>query len=412
MSPFSFHSLPELPLRLIYDLLSQHPGTLSCDAAALSATSPNLSAFYREIYVTRLHLGAPPPPPSTAPPPRPLRSADVFRLLSRFRRASALDLWSGLALAACGDLRAALVGCGEDGDAVARAARIEVLRLAQPMSRRDIVAVAEVCPRLERLDLFEQRALDVRAIGRLSGLRELRMVRCFACGVDFGPLAGLRVLERFVLTNTRLDRDAVVACLPGMARLRYLDVRWSGALTVLAIAVLPAGLTELKVDMRTHAFPAGSAAAGGARLTLPTLSRLTVNGSGGAGNVLYESASITKLWLVPLAPQLAFLDVWDFDFSDGSNPVAVCFGRMQKLEELRIGHVSVAVARAIATLPRLRRLAFNEATLGADVVGALGHGPARESLEHVDFRRCMYVSPAAVAGLRLSLSPSADVVCR
>lgn len=407
-----FALLPELPLRIIYDLLSDAPGVRSRDACALSVTCAFLNKFYRETYVTQLTFGAP-----NTSPKRLLRSIDVFRLLSRFRRASTVDVWAGIHLAACGDLRCALVGPAADADATERAAEraagVLVLRLAQPMSRSDIVAVADVCPRLERLELFDQRALDVRAIGRLTGLQELRLVRCFAAGVDFAPLGALRRLQRLVLTHTQLDKDALVPCLPGMARsLKYLDVRWSGGLTLGAIKVLPSTLTQLKVDMKTHAFPAASSQSG-TGLAVPKLSRLTVNGSGGAGNVLYESSSITQLWLIPLAPQLKSLDVCDFDFSDGSEAVARCFARMQVLEVLNIGHVSVAVAHAVAMLPRLKRLAFNEATLSADAVGALGNGPARDSLEHVDFRRCMYVSPAAVAGLRLALtSPLADVVCR
>lgn len=412
MSPSPFARLPELPLRAIFDELSDTPGARSRDACALSATCPALNAFYRDAYVTRLALGG----AAACAPAGPLDAAAVFRLLARFRRAAALDVRGGVALAACGDLRVALAGPAAGGAAggAARAARIRELRLAQPMSRSDIAAVADVCPRLERLELCDQRALDVGAIARLADLRDLRLVHCFAAGVDFAPLAALRRLERLVLTETKMDRDALAACLPGgMARsLNFLDVRWSGALTLAAIAVLPTTLVQLLVDMRTHAFPATSSE-NGTGLAVPNLTRLTVNGSGGAGNVLYESTSITRLWLIPLASQLKYLDVCDFDFSDGGEAVARCFESMQRLEELRIGHVSVEVAHALASLPRLRSLSFNEATLSADVVGALGNGPARDSLQHVDFRRCMYVSPVAVAGLRLALtSPMADVICR
>lgn len=411
MSPSPFARLPELPLRAIFDELSDTPGARSRDACALSATCPALNAFYRDAYVTRLALdGA-----ASSAPAGPLDAADVFRLLARFRCAAALDVRGGVALAACGDLRVALAGPPADVSrgGAARAARIRELRLAQPMSRSDIAAVADVCPLLERLELCDQRALDLRAIARLTGLKDLLLVHCFAAGVDFAPLAALRGLERLVLTETKMDRDALAACLPGMARsLKFLDVRWSGALTLAAIAVLPATLVQLLVDMRTHAFPATSSQ-NGTGLAVPELTRLTVNGSGGAGNVLYESTSITRLWLMPLASQLRYLDIFDFDFSDGGGAVARCFESMLRLEELRIGHVSIEVAHALASLPRLKSLSFNEATLSADVVGALGNGPARDSLQLVDFRRCMYVSPVAVAGLRLALtSPIADVICR
>lgn len=406
-------SLPEVPLCLVFDHLSRAPGVysprLSANAISLSTVCRTLNRFYRECYVTSLVLIDPGTsvPPAVVHKPEPPGFA---RMLARFPSAASVDITHFTYLKVEPQLVRRLLVGNRSQEEIERARRIRSVNLTRPVSRSELYALVECCPSLSSLELHGFGSLDCAPIAKLVALQSLRFVHCcLSAGLGHNSLGSLSKLTELVMRYCRIRSGGLASIFKSVAPcVTHLDVRWCHSLSPGALAVLPPLLTELKVDAfrpwrGVNCLPQSFCEAK-QRLSL------IVQGKMNVGAVLFDSGKIAETWLSPVAERLVHLDAFEFDFAgeyrDGNtedSAAVECLKRMRNLQSLRVGHVGHDMAVAIASLPRLEYLEFNEATFRSEAVQALGSGNLARTLKVCDFRKAMYVPKHAVEFLRSAL---------